>query len=40
MSALVRSGGKDCGATVYARRIYCHPFYGFELALVILHYGA
>lgn len=38
-STIVKSGGPSAGATIYCKRIYQHPFNGFEIVLVAWHWS-
>jgi hypothetical protein len=37
MTDLIRSGSRKAGATIYCKRIFQHPFDGFEIVLVVTY---
>jgi hypothetical protein len=34
---IIRSGSREAGATLYCKRVFEHPFDGFEIVLVVLY---
>lgn len=34
---LIKSGGPSAGATLYCKKIFQHPYGGFEIVLVVFH---